>query len=126
MTEDEQAIRGVVAAWMTATRRGDVESVLALMTDDALFLVAGRPPMDRAEFAAAARAQARPESPLIEGVSDIRELQVEGSFAYLWSHLTVTVTPRDGSPVIRRAGHTLTVFRKERGRWLLARDANLL
>jgi hypothetical protein len=27
---------------------------------------------------------------------------------------------------IESAGHTLTVFRRERGRWLLARDANML
>jgi len=25
-----------------------------------------------------------------------------------------------------RAGHTLSILRKENGRWLLARDANLL
>jgi hypothetical protein len=27
---------------------------------------------------------------------------------------------------MRRAGFTLTILRKENGRWLLARDANLL
>jgi hypothetical protein len=27
---------------------------------------------------------------------------------------------------VERSGHTLTVLRKEQGRWLLARDANLL
>ena len=27
---------------------------------------------------------------------------------------------------MKRAGHTLTVFRKTDGKWLLARDANLL
>ena len=58
--------------------------------------------------------------------SDIKEIYVEGSVAYLWSHLTVTVTPPRGGTPIRRAGHTLTVFRKSEGRWLLARDANLL
>lgn len=126
MTQDEQAIRGVVAAWTDATRRGDIETVLGLMTDDALFLVAGRPPMDKAAFAAAARAQSGAVAPTIDGQSDIREVKVEGNLAYLWSQLTVTVTPQDGSPSMRREGHTLTVFRKENERWLLARDANLL
>jgi hypothetical protein len=27
---------------------------------------------------------------------------------------------------MKRAGHTLHVLRKERGRWVIARDANLL
>ncbi|RYD27259.1 MAG: hypothetical protein EOP87_21455 [Verrucomicrobiaceae bacterium] len=33
--------------------------------------------------------------------------------------------PREGAPVAR-SGHTLTILRKEKGKWLLARDANLL
>jgi ketosteroid isomerase-like protein len=32
MSDDEQAIRKVVGTWMDATRRGDVETVLDLMT----------------------------------------------------------------------------------------------
>jgi ketosteroid isomerase-like protein len=44
----------------------------------------------------------------------------------MWTKLTVIATPPDGSPPIERAGHTLTVLNKMQGRWLLARDANLL
>jgi ketosteroid isomerase-like protein len=62
---------------------------------------------------------------VIEGKSDIKEVRVEGDMACMWSHLTVVVTP-PGAPAIRRAGHTLTVLRRVSGRWLLARDANLL
>jgi ketosteroid isomerase-like protein len=34
-------------------------------------------------------------------------------------------SPGGAAPVVR-TGPTLTVFRKEGGRWLLARDANML
>ena len=122
---DEQAIRALVDTWLAATKRGDTDAVLSLMTDDALFLVPGRPPMDKAAFAAASKAPAGPK-PVIDGVSDIQEIHVEGSTAYMRSQLTVTVTPPDGSAPIRRAGQTLTILRKIRGQWLLARDANLL
>jgi ketosteroid isomerase-like protein len=44
----------------------------------------------------------------------------------MWTKLTVVVTPPSGGATIKRAGHTLTVLKKEHGRWLLARDANLL
>jgi hypothetical protein len=44
----------------------------------------------------------------------------------MWTKLEVTVTPTDGSSAIRRAGHTLSILMKQDGRWLLARDANLL
>ena len=124
-SEDQRAIRAVVVEWMAATKRGDTKAVLELMTDDAVFLVAGQPPMGKAAFASAT-GSSRDERPTFDGNSDIREIHVEGSLAYLWSYLTVTVTPPKGDDVVKRAGHTLTIFKKVAGRWLLARDANLL
>jgi uncharacterized protein (TIGR02246 family) len=43
MEADEREIRQVVATWMTATKAGDIETVLTLMADDVVFLIAGRP-----------------------------------------------------------------------------------
>jgi uncharacterized protein (TIGR02246 family) len=63
---------------MAATSAGDVEAVLALMADDVVFLVPGRPPMHKAEFAAAARAQAAGSAPKFEGASQIQEIRVLG------------------------------------------------
>lgn len=126
MNSDEQQIRDLVATWMRATKAGDVATVLDLMTDDVKFLVAGRPPFGKQEFAAALRPPA-PGTPMptIDGHSEIQEVHVEGNLAYLVSHLYVDVTP-PGGPTTRRSGNTLTVLRKQGGRWQLARDANLL
>ena len=55
----------------------------------------------------------------------MQEVNVSGDLAFLWSELEVTVLPPGAAPV-RRAGHTLTILRRVAGRWLLARDANLL
>jgi uncharacterized protein (TIGR02246 family) len=123
---DEQQIRDLVATWMSASRTGDADTVLSLMTDDVVFLVPGQPPMRKADFAAAARAQGGADAPAIDGASDIEEIVVVGDVAYLRSRLTVTVTPPHGGKPMRRAGYTLTILRREHGRWLLARDANLL
>jgi uncharacterized protein (TIGR02246 family) len=123
MTDDERAIRDLVATWISASRAGDVAAVIDLMTDDAVFMVPGREPFGKDAFAAAAQGM---RSVQMEGTSDIRELQVLGDWAYLRNYLTVTVTPPGGAP-IRRAGWTLTILRKGAdGRWRLARDANLL
>lgn len=124
MQSDEQQIRQLVASWMDATRRGDTDTVLTLMTDDVVFLTPGNQPMGKDEFAAAARSQ--DGAATIDGASDIRELAVFGDWAFMWSSLTVTVTPADSATSMIRAGHTLTLFRKENGRWRLARDANML
>lgn len=125
MASDEQQIRDVVARWMQATKAGDIDTVLSLMTEDAIFLVPGRAPMYKAEFAEISRAQAGAQAPAIDGRSEIQEVAVSGDLAYLWSRLSVSVTPKGGE-TMERAGHTLTVFRKEAGQWRLARDANLL
>jgi len=123
MTDDEQAICELVTEWMERSQAGDTAAVLELMTDDVLFLVPGREPFGKDAFAAASGAMAGAR---MEGKSEIRELKVMGDWAYLIGHLEVTVTPTGGTTV-RRAGHTLTLLRKEAdGRWRLARDANLL
>lgn len=123
MSPDECAIRDLVAAWMQGSREGDAPRVLSLMTDDAVFLVPGRPPFGRAEFAAAF---ADMGDMRIEGHSEIEELQIVGEVAYMRSRLTVTATQPTGAPVLR-AGYALTIVRRETdGQWRIARDANLL
>jgi uncharacterized protein (TIGR02246 family) len=111
---------------MAATKAGDVETVLGLMAEDAVFLVPGKSPMRKSDFAAAARAQASQDAPKFSGTSDIQEIRVIGEWAFMWAKLAITATQSDGSPSIQRAGHTLTVLKKENGKWVLARDANLL
>lgn len=123
---DEQEIRQLVATWMAATKAGDVETILSLMTDDVIFLGPGRPAMHKADFAAVSRAQTGDNAPQIEGTSEIQELKVLGEWAFMWSRLTVEVTPPGGAKPTKHAGHTLTIFRKLNGRWMLTRDANML
>ena len=123
MTSDERAIRDLVATWMEASKAGDTQTVLALMADDAVFMVPGREPFGKEAFAAASQGMTNIR---MEGTSDIREIKVLGDWAYLRNYITMTMTPPGGDPV-RRAGYTLTILRREpNGKWMLARDANLL
>lgn len=126
MKTDEAQIRDLVATWMQASKAGEVDTVLDLVTDDVVFLVPGRAPMRKDEFASALRAQSSQSAPKIDGNSEIQEIQVAGDWAFMWTRLSVTVTPLDGALPVERAGHALTVLRKENGKWRLARDANLL
>jgi uncharacterized protein (TIGR02246 family) len=126
MSDDEQQIRELVRRWIAATKAGDTETVLSLMTDDVVFLIPGRPPMAKAAFAAAAAEQSKSGRPEVDGISEIQEIKVLGDWAFTWNKLKVIVRPPGGMPVVRAAGHTLSILRKLNGRWLLARDANLL
>ncbi len=126
MSSDEREIRELIATWMAATKAGDTAKVLSLMTEDVVFLVPGQPPMRKADFANAAAAQAGKDAPKFDGTSEIQEVTVAGDWAFVWTKLRVVVAPRNGAAPMIRAGHTLSVLRKQGGRWLLARDANLL
>jgi len=123
MTDDATAIRQVVETWMAASRRGDLETVLGLMTEDVVFMVPGKEPFGKEAFAAASRGMGETK---IDGDSEIVELKLLGDWAYIRNRIDMTATPPGGEPV-RRSGYTLTLLRKEGdGRWRLARDANLL
>lgn len=127
MTEDERAIRDLVETWFVSSRRGDLATVLDLIADDAIFMVAGKPPFDKAAFAAASRDAnaAAGNGPKVDGRYRIDELRVMGDWAYLRNFLEIDVTP-PGGDTVRGSGHTLTIFRKLDGRWQLTRDANLV
>ena len=127
MPNDEQLIRDVIDTWMGATAKGDVAEILKLMDEDAVFLVAGQPPM-RGRDAFAAGFKKALEKFRLDATSDIQEIQVIGDWAYCWNYLTVNMTPIDkGGLPVRRSGNVLTIFRKNSGgNWVLFRDANLL
>jgi uncharacterized protein (TIGR02246 family) len=123
MTADERAIRMLISTWLNATRAGDADKVLTLMSDEVVFLTAGHPPVrGKAAFAASQQALANAS---IEASGDVQEIRTFGEWGYAWTNLTVTITPRGGTAVTR-TGPTLTVFRKERDAWVLFRDANML
>ncbi|HET9813180.1 MAG TPA: SgcJ/EcaC family oxidoreductase [Sphingomicrobium sp.] len=123
MTDDERAIREVVDSWMAASRSGDIETVLDLMTDDVLFMTPGREPFDKAVFRANSDSMRGAE---IAGRAEIREIEVLGDWAWIRNHIDLTVTP-EGGDAVRRSGYTLTILRKGAdGRWRLFRDANLV
>lgn len=124
MQNDENEIRELVQTWMDATRSGDLERVLSLMTEDAVFVVAGRDPFGKDEFRKNSERLAS-DSIEFDGKSEIIELKILGDWAFAISKLSV-VTTAPGKPKVSRSGNTLTIFKKEDGKWLLARDANLL
>ena len=124
MTSGELDIRGLIDKWLAASKAGDTETLLGLLADDVLFLTPGRDPFGKEDFAKMSEGQAA-ASLEIDGRSEITELQILGDWAFIVNKLSVSVNKPGETPVVR-SGHTLTLFKKVGGRWLLARDANLL
>jgi len=126
MNSDEAAIRSLIATWLDASSRGDLDRVLELMAEDVVFLGPGRPPMrGREAFAAATRA-AEGRSRM-EGRAEVQEVRVLGDWAYSWTQLSVIIHPIAGGIPARLEGPVLSVLRKTGpGRWVIFRDANML
>jgi len=125
MRSDEQAIRGVHSTWIDAVNAGDLARLLVLTTNDVAFLIPGEESSDRDAFSAkftAAHQQLR-----IRCDSELMEVVVVGEVAYTRSRDSLAVSPRGDGEERRLAGDRLTIYRKQAdGRWLLARDANVL
>ena len=125
MGSDERAIREVHSTWIDAVNAGDLARLLVMTTDDVVFLNPGEESIGRDGFStkfSAAQQQLR-----ICCVSDLMEVVVVGEVAYTRSRDSLTVSPRAGGEESRLAGGRMTIYRKQPdGRWLLARDANVL
>lgn len=124
MNSAEQSIRSWLDAWLRASAAGDYELMLPMLADDMVFLVPGAPPFGKKEFAAAWQGPMRGAK--IESQAHLEECLISGDVACTRTRLAVTITTASGE-VSRAKGYTLSLFRHQPdGRWLLARDANLL
>ncbi len=124
MQGDEQEIRELVQTWLKASSTGNLDQVLALMSDDVVFHTPGREPFGKEEFAATTRASAGKIR--AEGAADVKEVQVSGDLAFCRVHLQITLKSPEGEVVKRLSGYSLSVLRKQGGRWVIIRDANFV
>jgi uncharacterized protein (TIGR02246 family) len=120
---EEHAIRQLVDDWLDASKKGDLTTLMTLMTDDVVFLVPGKEPFGKEVFAQNFQ---QLKDTKLETISDIQEIKVLDDWAWMHNFLQVTFITAGEKP-IRRSGHILTVLRKKAdGKWAIARDANLL
>jgi len=121
--DDKQSIRESVDTWLTASKKGDVSTMLDLLADDVLFIVPGKEPFGKEAFAAANREQMKNVD--MDVTIDIKEIEVVGQWAWMRSFLNISFT-RDGKTA-KHSGHILTIWQKNSdGRWVIKRDANFV
>ena len=124
---DEKEIRELFGNWIESTIKGDLELAHQCIADDALFFVPGVGEMDKKTFAAAAAGGSPEDSPIKYDLdSKLREIKVFRDHAYMWIESTLVMTPKNGDPATKMAGHSLSILEKRDGRWQILRDANTL
>ena len=120
---EEQAIRDLVDTWLAASEKGDLKTMLNLLADDVVFMVPGKEPFGKETFA---QNYEQLKDTTMETTSDIQEIKILGDWAWMRNFLRVTFTPTRGEST-EHSGYILTILRKSSdGRWVIARDANLL
>jgi ketosteroid isomerase-like protein len=121
---ESAAVRDVLKvrdSWLTAVRAGDVEKLMTLLTDDAVFMHPNRPAVvgsaaNRADLLSAfARFSVDQEA-----ISD--ETVVAGEWAFDRSRVTTTITPISGGNPVTVRSKTITILRRQAdGTWKIAR-----
>ena len=124
---DEQEIRELFDDWIEATTKGNLELAHQCIVDDAKFFVPGVGEMNKKTFAEAAAGVSPEDSPIeFDLDSKLREIKVFRDHAYMWIESALVMTPKNGDPATKMAGHSLSVLEKRDGRWQILRDANTL
>ena len=70
--------------------------------------------MGKAAYAAASKPPAGKEMPKFDGKGEIQEIKVLGDWAFMWTKLSVVVTPPSGATPMTRGGNTLTILNKKK------------
>ena len=124
LNEDEEAIRGLFAAWKRASQAKDVDGLSKLIAEDAIFLAPGQPPIrGRAAFEGLYRQVLGAFTFEQEWVFE--EIAVLGDWGYCWGRDSVTMTPLAGGPAVRASGAGLSILRRlADGSWVVARGIN--
>jgi len=77
--DDKQAIRESVNAWLAASKKRDLATMLDLLADDVLFIVPGKEPFGKDAFATANQEQMKDVE--MDATIDIKEIEVAGDWA---------------------------------------------
>ena len=119
---DERAVRAVAAAIIAADNARNLDSVLALYAPDAVLMPPGEEPV-RGRDAIRPRYEAlfRTFSPAIR--SELDDVRVAGSLAFVSGRNTGELTPRDSASPPRRLNDLflMVLSRDQAGRWRIAR-----
>jgi uncharacterized protein (TIGR02246 family) len=119
---DAAAIRRLYLEWIDAVREGDVDALAEMVTEDALFLATGAPPVAGREAVSEAYPAIFARHRIEQGFEE-EELVIAGDWAFCRGLERFTATPRNGGPPVALAGRrALSILQKGAdGRWRFAR-----
>jgi uncharacterized protein (TIGR02246 family) len=124
LSQDVREIKNVTENWEAAVRAGNVALLSTLVTDDAVFLAPGAPPVKGREAIEALYRNVFAKFN-IEQNSSCEEIQVIGEWAFGWGPDSITLSPIAGGNPVKWKGYAITILRRQTdGSWKFARGVN--
>jgi uncharacterized protein (TIGR02246 family) len=120
---DEREIRELFTTWFNFVDSGNTAKILDLMAEDAVFLNPGMGRMQNKSLYAEGLSAFRGYN--FKSICEIHEVSVFGDLAYCWNTISTVFTP-PGAAAIEGKGDTLSILKKQSGKWVVFRVANLM
>ena len=120
----KQILENLIAAWKNASDSRDLQKLLALMAEDAVFLAPGAPPICGKE---AVESMFRTVWQRVQRHTQnfvIREAWISGDTLIAWGEDSAAMFTQDASEPIRYAGHGMMILKQEADGWKFARGIN--
>src|SRR5215472_15720943 len=123
--DDEQAIRRLTEDWLAAVRAKDIARLAQMVTEDAVFLPPGFPPIRGRQAVESMYNAFFPQFVSVEQRASTEELTVAGDWAYAWGSEKFVLVPKAGGPPIQMEGKGMSILRRQPdGSWKFARGIN--
>jgi uncharacterized protein (TIGR02246 family) len=122
--QDKQLVQQLINRWRDAACAKQIDLLLEMITDDAVFLSPGAPPLRGKEDLLRVYQNVFAQYEVDQDFQ-LEEVQITGDFAFAWGVDSATIKPiQDGDPVTYR-GHGMMILRRDStGAWKFARGIN--
>ena len=122
LPDDRQAIQRLMAEWTAAVRAKDVSTLTTMVTEDAVFLPPGFPPIRGKQAVERMYTGFFPQFSSVEQTAVVEELEVAGDWAFAWGSETLTLVPQTGGSPIHMQGKGMSILKRQPdGSWKIAR-----
>lgn len=120
-SSDETLIHETIDRAVSAFGTADIETLIALRTEDSVVLKPGAEPLLGKEARRTSLEDVFDQFDVNE-TRTVDELDVIGDRAIVWGTYTVTLTPKDGSASTNESGNYIDILHRQTdGSWLFAR-----
>jgi len=116
---------GLTQDWLAAVRAKDIPRLAGMVTDDAVFLPPGFPPIRGKQAVEAMYQSFFPPFRSLEQTVCLEEVQVAGDWAFAWGTEKFALVPQSGGAPIEMQGQGMSILKRQPdGSWKFARGIN--